>query len=87
MLVIGGSPFSGGPVRIAPGSGSKSPEVDEIALVVEPTDCDPEEALCEHTRFRINEAERIDRTKLRGCLCRLKPPKLRELDLLKRRGL
>jgi hypothetical protein len=87
VLVIGGSSFQGGPVRIAPGSGSRTPSSQEIALPVDPGDCDPENMLSKHTRFRINEARRLPVEKLRRRACRLKKPKLDELMMLRQHGL
>lgn len=85
VLVLGGSSFKGGPVRIAPGSGSKPPTEEEVALPVDPWDCDPETAITKHTRFRMHENRRMGREKLRKYLAKLKEPKLQALLLLRER--
>ena len=85
--MIGGSSFPGGPLRIAPGSGSKAPTPDEIAIVVDPAQCNPPTALYEHTRFRLTAAFRIERSALRGKLCQLDTGKMEELRVLRRHGL
>jgi hypothetical protein len=87
VLVIGGSAFSGGPIRIAAGSKSRQPNQGEIALVVDPEDCEPAGALHAHTRFRVNEAFRIAPEALSRRICELSPEKLKELDTLRQHGL
>jgi len=87
VLVLGGSSFKGGPVRIAPGSGSRRPAQDEIALPVDPPDCDPATALTKHTRFRLNEARRIGREKLVRHVATLNEARLKELMILREQGL
>ncbi len=83
VLVLGGSKFKGGPVRIAPGSGSFRPTAEEVALPVNPGDCDPETALNKHTRFRVHENRRISPEKLWKYIATLKAPKLKDLQLLR----
>ena len=87
VLVVGGSQFKDGPIRIAPGSGSRRPVDPEIALPVEPADCEPDAALTKHTRFRLNEARRIPLEKLRKRIAKLKPAKHKDLLMLKEHGL
>lgn len=87
VLVFGGSKFTGGPVRIAPGSGSKKPQDPEIALPVDPSDCDPVTALTKHTRFRVNDVIRIPREALQRRIAKLKPPKHKDLLVLREHGL
>jgi len=87
VLVVGGSSFPGGPFRIAPGSGSLLPAQDEIALPVDPPDCDPATALTKHVRFRLNEVRRISRVKLMRRIAMLNEAKLKDLMLLREHGL
>ena len=87
VLVLGGSSFEGGPIRIAPGSGTRRPTQAEIALPVNPSDCEPHDALTKHTRFRLNEARRIGREKLVKYVAKLNEGKLKELKLLREHGL
>lgn len=85
--MVGGSQFSGGPIRIAPGSKTKEPTPDEVALVVDPEDCEPTDALYAHTRFRMTAAFRIAPEALKRYAGRLNRPKMDELTTLRQYGL
>lgn len=57
--------------------------MDDIALHVDPDDCEPPTALTKHTRFRINDAHLIGTEKLLKFMAKLKESKRKELLILR----
>lgn len=83
VVVIGEAKHPGLPVRIAPGSASFRPTADELALVVDPEDCDPVGGITKHTRFRLTDNRRIAPEKLRRRIGRLTKKKHDEMLFLR----
>jgi hypothetical protein len=85
VLVVRESKHRGLPVLVAPGSGSFRPSADELALVVDPGDCEPpsRRGIAKHTRFRMTDQRRMAPEKLRRRMGRLNEKKHRELLFLR----
>lgn len=85
MLVVREAKHPGLPVTIAPGSSSFRPTPDEIAVVVDPPDCEPEGAITKHTRFRMTDTRRLAPEKLRRRIGRLTKKKRDEMLIVRQR--
>jgi hypothetical protein len=83
VLVVGNPSYEGGSPRVAPGSGTKRPDAYEIALIVEPEDCEPGCTMSKRTRFRLNEARRVVPSTLFRRLGKLRPEKMAEMERLR----
>jgi hypothetical protein len=80
VVVIGGSSFEGGPLRVAPGSSSRPDEPGLPILRVSPADVEPVGCLsAPETRFYVLDSERVAVEELGDRLGRLSPAKREEL--------
>lgn len=86
-LVVRAAKFVGGPVALAPGSSSRTPDPGMPVLFVKPEDVDATDGagLELETRFFLHESRRTPQRCLSGYIGRLAGDRLDEL--LKLRGL
>ena len=84
VLIVGGTNVVGGPVRVAPGSGTRTPPPGSVRLPVWPQDCEPHETLSKATWFVLNEVRAVPQRVLYRRVGKVVDSKLQEMRSLLR---